>query len=174
MTVVAEKTRPAQVLAGKRAERVVMRNGSDANRTRRKKESSGDISGMEGPNSSSSENNLTLMEARAAAQRRQALIGANLIRMERAATKRRLERGELDWDTFLDETPEACLKVQIGTALQWLPYVGPDRASRLLNGVPEVDLTTLVRDLSAKAKYALSRQVTVFYRRNSSRKPRST
>lgn len=168
-----ENTRSEQVLAGKRSERVVMRNRVEGYRPlRRGADGTADISGCQ-EISVGATTDLTPEEARILSQRFQALDDANLVRMERATTRMLLRRGQLDWDDFLDETPECCLKVQVGKALTWLPHIGRERAERILTAVPDTNFGTRLCDLSFKAKYALSHQVTAFYVRNRTRRPRA-
>lgn len=165
MSLGAQKsTRPVQKLAGKRTERAVMRNGTEANRPRQGIKGTRDISVLadigECPSGTHGISGQTLTVEQ---QRLEALRKGDLVRMDRADARRRLRRGELDWDSFLDEPPASCLQVPVMKVLQWLPHIGRFRAREILSEVPGVDLAVLVSELSCRAKYALSHQVTVFY-----------
>lgn len=169
MAVAQKGTRPVQMLAGKRTERVVMRNEGEAIPPRRE-HGIADISGRTGgvtvlDESPSGATGFSEEIEPALRQRREALAKADAARMERADTRKRLRHGDLDWDSFLDEPPASCRRVPVAKVLTWLPNIGPDRAKRILLAVPGVDVDVLVEQLSCKAKYALSHQVTLFYGR---------
>lgn len=147
---------PTLLLAGKRVDGPVMRNEGEANRPRRAK-GTRDITSFKDEVSAVAE---CPTQDRALLQRLRALENANLVRIDRADTKKRLKNGELDFDSFLDEPPESCREVPILTVLTWLPNIKRRTAQQIIGTLPvAVPESTPVALLPARAKYALSAKV---------------
>lgn len=92
-------------------------------------------------------------------QRLNALSGANDVRIARADVRRQLERFELDFDEFLDETPEPCLKVSLFKLLTWLPNVGRTRARKIVRTLhvdePSISEDTQIGEIGPREKCRL-------------------
>ena len=67
---------------------------------------------------------------RSADQRREAL--ANDVRMQRAALKARLKRGELALVTLIDDPPQYLVSARVAELLRALPTCGRVKVARLL------------------------------------------
>jgi hypothetical protein len=65
-------------------------------------------------------------------QRREALALANEVRMQRAALKAQLKRGELSITSLIDEPPQYLATARISGLLKALPTYGPIKVERLL------------------------------------------
>lgn len=147
-----EESPPAHMLAGKRTGELVMRNG-ESELSPVLSHGTADISAMGLLDECPSNDEIVQ-------QRLRALESANLIRMERADVRRRLERGELDFDEFLDDIPSSCSSVSLMKALQWVPDVGRIRATKIVKGLrPFVSEDVRLVELDQRTKYALSEQV---------------
>lgn len=83
---------------------------------------------------------------------------ANAVRFARADVKNALQSHEMLFDEFLDDTPECCLKVQIGSALSWIGGIGVKRSNRICDRA-KVSPFTPVQHLTKVQKYSLYRQV---------------
>ena len=69
---------------------------------------------------------------RSVGQRREALALANQVRMQRAALKARLKRGELSIVSLIKEPPQYLASARIIELLLALPAYGPVKVERLL------------------------------------------
>lgn len=93
-------------------------------------------------------------------QRLHNLSVANVVRLDKAETRKRLHSLELPFDEFLDETPACCLKLSVAKLLTWLPNIGRPRAYSIIDQLrmenPEVTADTRVGELTNRDKYMLS------------------
>ncbi len=69
---------------------------------------------------------------RSADQRREALALANQARMQRAALKAQLKRGELSLIALIDDQPQYLASARVADLLRALPTYGPTKVERLL------------------------------------------
>lgn len=158
---VKEESPPAHMLAGKRTGELVMRNGEPTGIPVQ-----GDISGDISRGVSSSPGLDKCRTSDRMQQRLRALEAANEVRMDRSKVRRGLERGERDFDEFLDDTPACCVEVPVFKVLQWLPYVARTYAKKIIAEVDGLSQDTRMAELSQAQKYGLSAQVAAkMYRR---------
>ena len=71
--------------------------------------------------------------ARSTDQRREALALANEVRLQRAALKAQLKRGELSVVVLIEDPPHYLASARIAELLKALPAYGPIKVERLLS-----------------------------------------